>query len=729
MINQIRLQNFRKHLDRTFDFTPGINAIRGEVENGKTTILEGFSYLVFGARALKESLDDVVTYGTPVSKLRVDGVITHLGVIYTAYRAKSGAEVTFGSERVTGQTEVTKFFERLFGADAEMAGKLMISSQKAIAASITAGPTDAGKMIEALADFDMIEDIERLVQTKLVTGVTTSVEARILQLEGQVAEVVVEDLAPLRNAVIDAEAEKVSAEIDMAYLTEKRSNLLVDLAKSILADEAALQRTIETTALELSQIDAALAVAAPIAPPPADLSAARAAVEAEKSYAKAAALHGELVKAAIGVEWDKDLESLEREAEETQAKSTMAEAKRQVAADEIGRIDKTLGEKRREVAVDIATLEGRLIKETTCAFCTKDLTDVPEVVQRNSQVGQDLELARQGAAAGEQRMGAERAAAVTLRDRYAAERKEADDYLADLRAVIARNDKVELLYAKAADFITVDRTTVPGLWTWTGPVISANRPDVAGALRALEARQTAAVQFEATRAAQQAQRNALKVKQDGAVLSRQTLQVKDAKETIAEAAELDLKLGAAREELALAQQELRMAQGTLATKVALQEQAARAAAQVKLQLKAAQAELVELGSNNALLKKLRAARPVITSKLWSIVLASSTGYFSQVRGEPSSISRDEKMFRVNGHPAAGLSGSAEDMLGLSVRIALTKTFLSGLGFLILDEPGAACSDSRESAMLGMLSTLGFEQILLVTHSDLCDAYADNMIIV
>jgi ABC-type transport system involved in cytochrome bd biosynthesis fused ATPase/permease subunit len=74
-----------------------------------------------------------------------------------------------------------------------------------------------------------------------------------------------------------------------------------------------------------------------------------------------------------------------------------------------------------------------------------------------------------------------------------------------------------------------------------------------------------------------------------------------------------------------------------------------------------------------------------------------------------------------------LSGSAEDMLGLALRVTLTKTFLPGIDMLQLDEPAAACSDAREARLLGLLAKLGFGQTILITHSDQADAFADRII--
>lgn len=732
MINSLKLSYFRQHIEREFNFAGGINAIRGENEAGKTTVLESFAYLCFGARALRESLDDVVTYHQPVSKLRVEGVLTHLGVEYKAYRAKSGAEVTFGNERVTGQTEVTKFFEQLFGADAEMAGKLMIANQKSLADSITAGATEAGRMIEDLANFSLIDEIVELVQQKVVSGVTTGIEGRIASLEAQVADVdkmaEVFDLSMLELDVAEKEVVASSRRLELENIQDKRDNLDVDLAKSILADEKAHQTTIETTAFELDALDRKLAVAAPVAPTDAELSAARAAVEAEKQIVKATAIHRELSAAAIEEgEWDKDLASLEADTADTEVKRVTADADHKAALSAIDKASAALAAEKQATALAIKEQEGKLIKETSCAFCDKDLTDVPEVVQRNSAAGKAIEKLSAAFKVVQLSTEAQLAGLGQKRDDRSVDLQNATSYLAALRAVLTRNDKAELLYARAADFITVDRSMVPGRWTWAGPTSTAMAALAGAALRALELRQTEAVTFAATRAAQQKQRNELKVKQDAAILSRNSLQVKDAIETLADAAVLDGSLVTARAALDAAKDALTQAQATLNTKVELQKQAAKAVELTKKQLAGARQELVDMQANNALIKKVRAARPVITDKLWTIVLAGVTQYFSEVRGEFSSITRGDKTFKCNGQPAAGLSGSAQDMLGLAIRIALTKTFLPGCDFLLLDEPAAACSDHRETAMLGLLATLGFGQIILVSHSTMVDAFADNVV--
>lgn len=143
------------------------------------------------------------------------------------------------------------------------------------------------------------------------------------------------------------------------------------------------------------------------------------------------------------------------------------------------------------------------------------------------------------------------------------------------------------------------------------------------------------------------------------------------------------------------------------------------------------AELLELiaatEKHNALVKKLRLARPVIAAKLWAGLLGAISSTFSTLRGVGSVVGRDYDGFVVDGKPVGDLSGSTLDVLGLAVRVNLLRAFLPGVGLLILDEPCAAMDAERESIMLGTLAGLGLDQVLMVSHSDSAKAVAASVI--
>jgi len=134
-----------------------------------------------------------------------------------------------------------------------------------------------------------------------------------------------------------------------------------------------------------------------------------------------------------------------------------------------------------------------------------------------------------------------------------------------------------------------------------------------------------------------------------------------------------------------------------------------------------------LAFNNALVKKLRTIRPLIANKLWSTVLASVSVMFSQMRGEESWVTKEKGGFCVNGQAVESLSGSTLDILGLAIRCSLLRTFLPQCGLLVLDEPCAAADASRTEAMLGFMKSVDFQQTLLVSHEDVSESIADNLI--
>lgn len=731
MLNKIKLSHFRQHIDREFVFGPGMNAVRGEVEAGKSTLLEALFYFLFGVRALKESLEDIVTYHHPVGKLRVDCEIEHLGVVYTGYRGKSGAEVSFGNEKVTGQSEVTRFFEQLLGVDAKMAGKLMFASQKALAQSLAAGPTEAGQMIESLANLDVLDDVVAAIQATRPNGATTGVEARLAQLRGQAGdEPEAVDFAALEREADNADRAVAHAASLVQGARDKIEALDVAAARAAHARACALDRTLATDQAALTDLDVLLTQPLPVAPTGEELTAARAAVEAEKTINQARRVRAGLEKVDTTMLWDEPLAALDAEIERVNEAREPLRARQKGISTNLGQLSLQITQQEAETRVAVTKLEGQLIKESTCSLCQKDLKDVPEVVRINSSISKEIDAAR---AAGGSSVAVLRASAVELEEEAAKLVEELFnlDQEANILAHVAKvNQKVELAYAQAGALIEIDRSVVPGRWTWVGPDTSAGaRPDVAGALVLLENKQRAADRAQAVRQEQQAQRVKLVARLDATKAELASLDTDAAQATLDQAEQLNAQLEPARAahlEASRAAQQLR---SNLEMKQALHEQQARQRAQLQDQIKSTEEELAAMQKYNALIKKVRAARPVITDKLWNIVLAGASKHFTDVRGTPSQITRDDGRFKCNGFPVSGLSGSAEDMLGLAMRITLARTFLPGVDLLQLDEPGAACSDARETAMLGMLSTLGYGQVIIISHNDLVDSFCDRIILV
>src|SRR4051812_31472916 len=179
MLRKLVTKNFRKLEDNLFEFGPGLQVVRGANEAGKSTMLEAIAYALFGAKACRESLEQVVTWGKDAKSLAVELTVVFEDVEYVVTRSTRGAEVNYAGGRVVGQGEVTAFISKMLGADAKVAGKLMLASQGGIRGTLEEGGTATIKLIESLADFEVVDYVIELIQSNLLTGPTSVAEDRL----------------------------------------------------------------------------------------------------------------------------------------------------------------------------------------------------------------------------------------------------------------------------------------------------------------------------------------------------------------------------------------------------------------------------------------------------------------------------------------------------------------------------------------------------------------------
>ena len=708
MFESLTLKNFRKVTDDTIHFQAGLNVIRGPNEASKSTRIEAIGYALFGARALREPLELVVTYDQKETTLFValEFKINKDSIKVT--RKKAGAELFVnGRLTVTGQTEVTKFCEALLGASADTTSKMMMASQSDLKGALADGPAAAVSLIEKLANFGLIDELVTLVQDKLPTGNTKALEGQIELLTGQLAEPLVDDTGPAkaRHAELYAAHETAFARTETAQATR-------DIAHERLQPPLAAQKELERVEWAVTVAQQNLATAAgqtntdvPGEVDTSEVPALTQAIEHAADRAKIQAIRTALDNLPACDEWDEGPAALQAAIDELGVQIK--------AADEAVADNKMA---RSEAAAKVASLKTKLINDKVCAFCQKDLADVPEVMAFNAKWTPQI-------AAAERELAVLQAVVLPVPAELRADR-------APLLAVQQAAANRAVPYRNAAAYVTFDEKYVPARWTWTGPDLS--QPVDTSAAKRLAAIKESVASRERLIGRQQAALAAHK-KAEQALTDTEALVAParaaaagyaDAKKvyddcivwvTTAESAQMD-----ARNAMDTAKMALTHAQ-------ALYQQRLSARQQLVQQLETAQQLLQETGFNNALLKKLRTAKPQVADKLWGMVLPTISHYLSQGRGIESVVSRADNGFKVNGRSIGGLSGSAMDTFGLAVRIALTKTFLPNARFLVLDEASAACDDDREASMVGAVVSAGFEQVIWVSHSDAVEAFAQNVI--
>ena len=674
MLRTLTLKNFRKHEDAEFNFQDGLTVVRGPSEAGKSTLGEAVLYALFGSSMLRESLDAVVTYDKPESSLKVALTFAIDGVDYKIVRGKSGAELAYADQLVTGQRETRTFAERLLGCTADVAKLLMFADQDSVRGVLDKGGSAANGLVETLAQLGVIEGLVERIQAQLPSGNTKAVDAQVETLKS--ATVTIPE-APSESAVDAAKAE-ISSILEKIDLTERRRPHDQEVAKAQVAVQAKNAATVEISRLTARKAEISATLAQPVTPPPfslADLEQARRdaanLVEQERRW-KAS----KTVFPACEDSWDGTPESLAEFKQDNEKKAGLLE------------------NHIRELEKAITVQQMKKINDKTCAFCKKDLSEVPEVEQINSEADRQLKAMNEG-----------------LRVRR--------DELAEAKASLAA---VACIYAATAerkrlagDYWELDNCLPPNA-SWKGALATEpGKSKLPEMEKTWTAFQNAEVKY-----------SLLETELAGIVMP-ELPDTAEAEAVIALVKEVDAYL-----------QDLRIlkaqAEGRLATAKA-QYQTALVTRQAAIERNENNAKALQqllktqsdMYRHNELVKKLRAARPEIAAKMWGTVLGAISRYFSQIRGEQSVVTRDADGFKVNGRSVAGLSGSTNDALGLAIRMALSKLFLPAVPFLFIDEGFRGADANRELAGVGTLAGAGFNQVLLITHSSLPETVADTLI--
>ena len=698
MLKKAKLQKFRKHEDLEICFTEGLNVIRAANEGGKTTILEAISYALFGSRVLRDGLDNTVTWGQPAKALKVE--VEYGDYIIT--RSKSGAEVlAMGQVFVTGQSEVTAFCEKLIGADGATASNLMFSNQTSLRGVLTNGPKATAQLIEDLGEFDLFDRIIDAAQHKLPLGAATVQADRLQRLTSELGGLAV----PAQPDAAAHEANVLALSNSLAAAKEAEATLVEKLAGA--RDAVAKMKHARS---HRSTLEANLAK---VEDRQNDLSVERTSVEGQATLEPCATADLE-----EGLRQAQDLTARRRAWAQFQKLPQPERRSREAMNAEIVRFQADIrhaDETVRQAQTNIKVAQAKLTTSSTCGFCGQDVSQFPEVAKRNAE----LEAAI---------LGEERRAAEALENKEAAERG-----LENVQALFRVEDEILRGVRGIEQYLERDESVLPALFAWKGlppPPPEEAEPDYAAMLAEAKRYNDAILQartklemlnrqihdLEDDRLKLVHELRGLSPVSDG-TLAQAEAGLKEGEETLAEArgAIMDL------------QRSIDGAKADFQFAVAMHTAALEKRAQLEKQIESTKQEISALEFNNALVKKIRAARPVIGNKLWSMVLASVSTVFSQMRGENSIVSKEKDGFTVNGRSVDSLSGSTLDLLGLAIRCALTKTFVPGCQFIVLDEPSASCDASREAAMLGYIAASGFSQVLLVTHSDVSESFANNLI--
>lgn len=687
MLNYLKLQCFKKHEQLEIAFTAGLNVFRAPNENGKSSVYDAIRYALWGARALPDSLEETVTWGFPVSALKVILQFTIANICYRVTRSKSGAELTADGLVVSGHSEVTAYIERITRASASIGMMTLVAPQGGLQDSLK---SSAVELIEKLSNVELIDTLVSAVQANLPCGNTKLIDQQLDQLRELVAPV-----SDFSAEISEISERSISIENIKATLATRQSKLaeltpLANAASRRATEEQHRVKSLSSCELRLQRAQREVMWPVDDYSGP-SIDEMEAALQAQRDDARS--------RSAWEV-WT----TLPTDYEATTAgklHSRLAELRDTL---------RSITSSNHAALVEIASLKASLITDTSCGLCGKSLTDVQEVVEGNARIRARLH-ALQGqidAASGQAKLLEQEEVACQLLD--------------------SRDKSVRKSLERISDFVSVDFTVVPPRATWVGSAVPPEKDtrNLEGMIKQRRAELDRVARQVG--AAQAAEASVTYLKKERETLLISLLEPDDA-QLLSDFTLVRAEIDKLNQVLQAAESKLTVATTSLKWKEELHKLALQAFEEKCATRSELQALFLQYVSNNSLVKKLRETRPIVARELWNMVSSSVSYTFSQIRGVPSTVTRANDRFLIDGKSASVYSGSTKDALGLAIRMVSQKIFLPNVDFMMLDEAASGADAVRETAMLSTLASCGFPQVILVTHSELADTFANNLIVI
>jgi len=708
MITSLKLTNFRKIVSDEMIFTPGINVIKGPNEASKSSRLEAIAYALFGSRALRTPLEATVTWEKPLSSMKVVLALNIGRDSYIFTRAKSGSEVIKnGVVFCTGQNETSALAATFLGADVNTSGKLLLADQNSIRGVLSGGPKELSTFLEDLAGFDTFDRILEAASKKLALGSASLLEAQLKGAENTLAAATAnlpakpdEDAHALSLKALEAKAAAIEASLPSLRELAKTAVNRWQEASDLYLRKRVMAGKVDELLRNVGQAQDQVSILTKNTDKVVDvgqIEVLKARIVEAEGHAARVAAYIQFLSIPEGPVWKGDKSSFDM--------------CRNICQTKISQLEKEAIQLR----FDVKTLNSQRFDSTTCSKCGQALPDIDNIVATNTAIDKKLVEIATLLAANEVNL------ALETKDR------------GRFNNIEAHAKRLESIYKKLIGYCLFDDDQYPARAVWDGTKPDGFAPDVSLLRQQLTAVEAEVKALETSRAqlawAKEQLDKIVRMYNEAEIVLREFVAPSD-DDTLALTTDKDKALGdvsIAEGEAYLIRHKAVELDREFQVAVRMWDMAKERVNDANKTIEACKADLASLGFNNALVAKLRKIRPVIANKLWNTVLASVSVMFSQMRKEESWVTKDSGGFKVNGQAVESLSGSTLDILGLSVRCALLRTFLPQCGLLVLDEPCASMDDGRTEALLGFLKSVGFQQTLLVSHEEVSESVADNLI--
>ncbi|MEW6328919.1 MAG: AAA family ATPase [Candidatus Micrarchaeota archaeon] len=232
MIRSVELRNWRSHETSRLEFGKGTNILVGIMGSGKSSVLEGICFALFGTfPALQHKrikIGDVVSRRARGEGAEVEVGIDVGGKSYTVKRKIKQSEVTEAEIRGEGkliegpqQQRVTEYVEKLLKVDYELFARAIYSEQNRIDYILNLGRGERKKQIDELLGISRFEDA-RAGLSKVLNRIKEVKEEKGRALKETNLEQIEAEVRRGEEAVKKMEGAKEELARELAKLGEER---------------------------------------------------------------------------------------------------------------------------------------------------------------------------------------------------------------------------------------------------------------------------------------------------------------------------------------------------------------------------------------------------------------------------------------------------------------------------------------------------------------------------
>lgn len=271
VLESVTLENFKRHKSLTVNFSEQLTAIVGPNYSGKSSVLEGVFFALFGAKAVPGGTEIITRTGSR-SKACVTLRLRIAGRDFKVVRTPTTAvlsRVSGPEEEVvaTGHTAVTEEIAKRFGGDMKRTMMLSFSSQGETSALLTMGAAKLNQIIEDVSGIDYIDKLIALATKK------SSDASAVLDSMGEVENVEeldqAVDIARTQQKECEArkqandklyesskkELEEINKQLDEASNHNKKAERSNKARQQLLSDLNAASENLKASKLELSKME------------------------------------------------------------------------------------------------------------------------------------------------------------------------------------------------------------------------------------------------------------------------------------------------------------------------------------------------------------------------------------------------------------------------------------------------------------------------------------------